>query len=380
MSESNPSETSPPPSSRPPLDPRGVGTPPPPPGYLPFGPPPKHKGVFSKLGTSLLVSLIVLSLLLNVYLSLIVYRLAAGNEAVYQAGTTKQRIVVVPVVGTIDDDMSRYVRGALRNLADDPPAAIILRVESGGGGVTASDQIWHGLAAFRAEHPDVPIVASFGGVAASGGYYIAAGTDHIFCEPTGFTGSIGVIAQVPTLAGTMRMLGVDWVTQVATGSPLKDEANNMFRTWDDDDKAVLSYLIDSAYDRFVYVVTAGRTKLDESNITDVANGAIFTANDAVGNGLVDGIGYLADAIDEAAKRAGLPADAEPRVTVVKQPGDGLLSLITGRHLGGAEATADTPHRLGWQGAGGREGVTPQQLRSFLQDFTQVELAYRWMGS
>lgn len=374
MSESHPS--TPPsagePSPRPPMDPRGVTAPPPPPGYLPFGPPPKQKGMLSKVGTSLLVSLIVLSLLLNVYLGAILMRLTAGSEAVLHEGTTEERIVVVPVVGAIDDEMSRFVRGALRDLEANPPAAVILRVQSGGGGVTASDQIWHQLATFREAHPDVPIVASFGGVAASGGYYIAAGTDHILCEPTGFTGSIGVIAQVPTLAGTMRMLGVDWVTQVAEGSPLKDEANNMFRNWDDDDRAVLGYLIDSAYDRFVDVVTSGRPKLDESNIADVASGAIFTADDAVDNGLIDGIGYLADAIDEAAGRAGLPADAEPRVTVVKQPGEGLLALLTGQR--GADRTADTPHRLS------PETVTPQRLRSFLQDFTQVELAYRWIGS
>ncbi|MEM8783706.1 MAG: S49 family peptidase [Planctomycetota bacterium] len=370
MPDSTPSDSSSPP---PPLDPRGTSAPPPPPGYLPFGPPPKQKGLFSKVGASLLVSLIVLSLLLNVYLAMIVYRITAGNEAVYQEGTTAERIVVVPVVGAIDDDMSRYVRGALRRLEQNPPAAIVLRVESGGGGVTASDQIWHQLGTFRAAHPDVPIVASFGGIAASGGYYIAAGTDHIVCEPTGFTGSIGVIAQVPTLAGTMRMLGIDWVTQVAEGSPLKDEANNMFRHWDDDDRKVLAYLIDSAYDRFVHVVTSGRSQLDDTNIADVANGAIYTAADAMDNGLVDGLGYLADAIDEAASRASLPADQTPRVTVVKQPGEGLLALITGRR----DANTDTPHRLG---PGGLDGLTPQRLRSFLQDFTQVELAYRWVGS
>ncbi|MEM1098666.1 MAG: S49 family peptidase [Planctomycetota bacterium] len=372
MSEPNPSASSPEPGPRPPIDPRGVTTPPPPPGYLPFAPPPKQKGMLSKVGTSLLVSLIILSLLLNVYLGFIVAQLTSGAEAVYQEGETAERIVVVPVVGAIDDDMSRYVRGALRTLEDSPPAAVILRVESGGGGVTASDQIWNQLETFRAANPNVPIVASFGGVAASGGYYIAAGADHIVCEPTGFTGSIGVIAQVPTLAGTMRMLGVDWVTQVAEGSPLKDEANNMFRHWDDDDRKVLGYLIDSAYDRFVHVVTQGRDSLDESNVGQVASGAIFTASDAKDNGLIDGIGYLDDAIAEAAQRAGMPADQLPRVTVVKQPGDGILALLTGRR--NAASTADTPHRLQ------SDNVTPQRLRSFLQDFTQVELAYRWLGS
>jgi protease-4 len=172
----------------------------------------------------------------------------------------------------------------------------------------------------------------------------------------------------------MRMLGVDWVTQVADGSPLKDEANNMFRHWDDRDREVLAYLINAAYDRFVYVVVAGRDDLDDSNIADVANGAIYTAADAETNGLIDGIGYLADAIDVAAVRAGLPADAVPRVTVVKQPGEGLLALLSGSRA--ASADADTPHRIALRG---QADLTPQRLRSFLQDFTQVELAYRWTG-
>ncbi len=358
---------------RPPVNPQAVASPPPPPpGYMPmYGPPASNsKGWVSRVLTSLLVSLVILSLVMNVYLMVIVYKLTAGlSEDVYQEGTGTERVVVLPVVGGIDDTMSRFVRRALRQLEDQPPAAIVLRVESGGGGVTASDQIWHGIEKFQLRHPDVPVVASFGGVAASGGYYIAAGSDHIVCEPTGFTGSIGVIAQIPTLAGTMEMLGVDWVTQVASGSPKKDEANNMFREWSEDDRAVLAYLIDHAYERFAEVVTKGRDQLDESNIGDVATGQIFTATDAVSNGLVDSIGYLDEAIQEAAKLAGLPAGDDTRVTIIRQPGGfGVLGLL-GRHNGGVQ----TPHQLD------PTAVTASGLRTFIEDFSQVRLSYRWVA-
>ncbi len=366
-----PSSPQAPPPPRPPMDPRAVAAPPPPPpGYMPmYAPPPKAKGWVSRALTSLLVSLVIFSVILNFYLAFLVYQLTAGlSEDVYQTGQTQQRIVVLPIVGGIDDTMSRFARRALRQLEADPPAAVILRVESGGGGVTASDQIWNALETFSQEHPDVPIVASFGGVAASGGYYIAAGADTILCEPTGFTGSIGVIAQVPTLAGTVRMLGMDIVTEVADGSPNKDDANNMFEVWDDEDKAVLSYLINSAYDRFADVVKQGRPDIDDSNISEVATGSIYTAQDAVDNKLIDGIGYLDDAIAEAASLAGMPTDKEPKVTVIRQPAAGLLGLLTSR-----KTEADSPHAID------PTAVTAQGLRTFLEDFTEVRLSYRWAG-
>ena len=212
--------------------------------------------------------------------------------------------------------------------------------------------------------------ASFGAVAASGGYYIAAGTDAIVCEPTGFTGSIGVIAQVPTLEGTMRILGVNWVTEVADGSPAKDHANNLYRTWDDADRAVLKNLINAAYDRFAEVVTQGRAPLDETNIADVATGAIYTADEALANGLVDQLGYLDDAIAEAETRAGLtPGDAQ--VTVVRQPGGPLwLELLAEREVAPDTARAEALDLA---------NLSPQKLRSFLDDLTEVRLAYRWPG-
>lgn len=359
--------------ARPPVNPQQVASPPPPPvGYAPpaYGPPPAQRSWVSRILGSVLVSVLLISLLLNFYMGGMLYRLVAGKESVYHEGDAEKRIVVLPVLGGIDSDMSSFVRSSLRDLDKKPPKALILRVESGGGGVTASDQIWHGLAQFKADHPDVPVIASFGSVAASGGYYIAAGTDTIFCEPTGFTGSIGVIAQVPTLQGTMKMLGVDWVTEVADGSPSKDTANNLYRTWNAADRAVLKNLINAAYARFTFVVTDGRPALDEGNIGEIATGDVYTADQALGNGLVDKIGYLDDAIEFAKVQAGMQPDADPQVTVIRQRGGfGLMSLL-GQH--------NDPGRADTAALDVTE-LTPQRVRTFIEDLAQVRLAYRWSG-
>src|SRR5690606_2688533 len=113
-------------------------------------------------------------------------------------------------------------------LRENKPKALILRIDSGGGTVGASDRIWNELARFRQE-TEIPIVASFGSIAASGGYYIAAGADHIIAEPTCITGSIGVMANVMTFDRLLDKVGVTPEVLVAQGSPEKDVANNVFR-------------------------------------------------------------------------------------------------------------------------------------------------------
>ncbi len=313
-----------------------------------YGPPPKRRGGwFGKVAASLAVSLLLFSLALNLYFAVLVYTLTAGpSETVIRegAGLAGKRVVVLPIVGTIDSDMAWFATDALRRIErpDRMPAAVVLRVDSGGGGVTASDQIWHAIERFQERHPDVPVVASFGGVAASGGYYVAAGTDRIFIEPTGFTGSIGVIAQVPTLQDAMQKLGVDWVTVVADGSPNKDNANNLYRDWTDADRDVLSNLIDDAYARFTTVVVAGRSTLTDENVGAVADGRVYTGSAAIDNGLVDEVGYLDDAVDSLAAKLGVDDPAELRVSVLERGGGGILGLLGVRRAGNplAEAPLD----------------------------------------
>ena len=120
-------------------------------------------------------------------------------------------------------------------------------------------------------------------------------------EETSITGSIGVIAQVLTFEGLMDKVGVKPVTLVATGSPEKNVANDMFRTWDDADKAKIRLMLDSAYATFNQRVKAGRGKVitDPTKIDALANGSIYTAKQAKDSGLIDGIGYLDNAIAQA---------------------------------------------------------------------------------
>ena len=339
--------------------------PPPPGGYgpAPYGPP-RRRG--SKLGwivAAVLAVLLLLSVVVILGLGAAVAPLLQPGETVVRpgGGMGAPRVAVLPVEGGIDDPMAGYVREALRKLGDNPPAALILRVESGGGGVTASDQIWHAVSEFRAAHPEVPVLGSFGGVAASGGYYIAAGCDTLTAEPTTITGSIGVIAQVPTVAELADKVGVDVVTVTATGSPDKDVANNLFREWGDADRQKLKVITDSAYARFTEVVASGRgDRLPAERMPEVADGDVYTAEQAVANGLVDGIGYLDDVIDAAAAAAKLGDD--PRVVRVTRPVPGLLQALVG-----------TP---GARGGGLEAFGSPDQLRALLDELGTVRLLYR----
>ena len=339
--------------------------PPPPPGYAApqvIVQQPRQRGWLNKLLSGLLIA----SLLLNLYLGFIVASLFSGtDEKVLEVGTSgTQRVVVLPIRGAIDDDMSRFVDRNMRRLILEAPGALVLRVESGGGGVTASDQIWKMVDRFKAEHPDVPVVASFGGVAASGGYYVAAGADRIYCEPTGMTGSIGVIAQIPTLETAMDKLGVDWVTVVADGSPDKDVANNLFRTWQAADVEKLKDLTGHAYDRFTEVVAAGRgERIPTGTLPEVADGDVYDARAALSNGLVDEIGYLADAVAFAAAEAGLGEN--PRVTEVTPRVPGLLGLLQGTSRVAGLVDADTPLP-----------GSPEHLRKALDELRGVRLEYR----
>ena len=366
----------------PPLDPAPLLTPPAavPPGFVApdggrdttrgeAGTRPRGGGWRRLLLWLLLLSLLG-SVLLNLLLSAAVSQTAATGERVLHAGDPSRRVVVLPVTGGIDDAQAERVIAAVRRLERNPPAALVLRVDSGGGGVSASDRIWHALDRFRVRYPEVPRVASFGSVAASGGYYVAAGSDHIVCEPTGITGSIGVIAQVPSLEDLARRAGVEVNTVLADGSPKKATANNLFEDWRADDggltpagvdnRAVLKKLTNAAWERFVEVVDAGRADLDRAAVRDAASGEVYTADEAVTLKLIDQTGYLEDAVAEAARRAGVdPAAAHVTEVSFNRGLAGLLGLPGVSRGSGA----------GWP-------ATARGWRAWLDELGEVRLAYR----
>ncbi|MBB6431099.1 S49 family peptidase [Algisphaera agarilytica] len=373
MNESN-TPPSPNDMGRPPVSTQAMSSPPPPPpGYLPpaYPAPPAQKGVVTKVLTSVVATLFILSILANIYLAFIVFSLTAGaSEMEYRSGSSEQRVVIVPIEGGIDAVMEDYVTKSFKALKKSPPAAIVLRIDSGGGGVTASDQIWHTISQFKTDHPDTKIIASFGGVAASGGYYIATPADYIFCEQTGITGSIGVMAQIPALEDMIGLIGVEMNTLVADGSDRKAVANDLFQNWTNEEgeltqagemnQQVLKNLLNSAWDRFVQVVDEGRDTLDLDQVRELASGDIFTAQEALDNQLIDDIGYLDDAVDKAIEMAGLPAE-DTRVTEVRRGGGGLLGLL------GASTSNDGIDVT---------DLSAEGVRTWMQELGEVKLSYR----
>ncbi len=175
--------------------------------------------------------------------------------------------------------------------------AVVLRIESPGGSVVASREIYDALLAVRAKGK--PIVASMGEVAASGGYYIAAGADKIYAEPATMTGSIGVISVLPNIERLADKLGVKMV--IVKSGPHKDESYG-FRDLTDEERQIWQKLIDEAYEDFVDVVATGR-HMDITAVKTRADGRIYTGKQAKANGLVDEIGSLDQAIAAAATLA-----------------------------------------------------------------------------
>lgn len=236
-------------------------------------------------------------------------------ERTFRDGDRRDRIAILPVEGIILGDRAQFVHKAVdRILEDNTIRAVVLRVDSPGGGVTPSDQIWNQINRLR--DAEIPVVASYGGLAASGGYYVSCHADHIVAEETSITGSIGVIAQLFTMEGMMDKVGIEPITLVATDSPEKDIANNIFREWEERDRQRILKHLDSAYGIFFDRVRDGRSHVitDESAMRIVANGSIYTAQEALDNGLVDSIGYIEDAIMHAEDLANL---REGRARVIR---------------------------------------------------------------
>jgi protease-4 len=245
--------------------------------------------------------------------------------------TAPAKVAVVSLAGAILGG-DGFARAQLDQIADDERVkAIVLRVDSPGGTVSGSDEIHHRLAKL-AEKRDLPVVVSMGGIAASGGYYVAmanrGGEDVIFAEPATLTGSIGVIIPHFDLSQLVRRLDVK-DDSIASGplkemlSPTKERTPELAER----ERKIVQGLVDDMFARFKEIVRAGRPKLDAAAVDAVATGQIFTASQAVKAGLVDRIGFLEDAIDRAVELAGLTPETA-RVVKYGKP-KGLLDEVLG---------------------------------------------------
>jgi len=209
----------------------------------------------------------------------------------------KGRIAVVPVEGVITD--SREVVEQLDDFRlNDSVAAVVVRIDSPGGAVAPSQEIYDAVKRLSEKKP---VVASMGSMGASGGYYAALGADNIIANPGTMTGSIGVIVKFPNLEGLYEKIG--YKSEVIKSGPLKGiGASN--RALSEEERKLMQDLIKNVYKQFVRDVAAARS-MPEETISGLADGRIYTGEQALEAGLIDSLGNFTDAIAFAADLVGL---------------------------------------------------------------------------
>ncbi|HEY5937774.1 MAG TPA: signal peptide peptidase SppA [Kofleriaceae bacterium] len=246
----------------------------------------------------------VLSIVVLVFFAA-VFALTVGNGGNLESLTSLgSKIGVVEVKGVISE--SEDAVEALKAFEKSASVkAVVVRIDSPGGGVAPSQEIYDAIRQLREEKP---VIASMGGVAASGGYYIASACDTIVANPGTLTGSIGVIMELGNLEGLMQKLGVH--ADVVKAGAYKD-MGSIVRPMTDAERGLFQEMIDSVHTQFITAVAAGRG-MDKDQVRAVADGRIFSGEQAKVAGLVDVLGGFEDAIDLAAEKAGI--EGEPRIT------------------------------------------------------------------
>ena len=229
------------------------------------------------------------------------------------------RIALIRIEGPIIDsketidEMKDYVKDA-------SVKAIVLRIDSPGGAVAPSQEIYEEVRKATAKKK---IVVSMGSVAASGGYYIASPATKIVANPGTLTGSIGVIMEIPNVEGLMNKIGVK--TEVIKSGQHKDIAS-VFRGIKKEEKQILQNVLDNVHDQFIAAVAEGR-KMVLEDVKKIADGRVFTGEQALKVGLVDELGNLEDAVKTAAKLSGIKG--EP-VVVTKKERFSFFDILRGR--------------------------------------------------
>ncbi|MEQ1845844.1 MAG: signal peptide peptidase SppA [Nitrospira sp.] len=219
--------------------------------------------------------------------------------------STDDRIALIRVEGVILD--SQTTIGELKRFSENPSVkAIVIRIDSPGGGVVPSQEIYNAVKQVRSKH-NKAVIASMGSVAASGGYYIAAATDRIVANPGTLTGSIGVIMETANVEGLLQKIGVEGV--VIKSGKYKDVGSPL-RKMSTDERGLLQGVMDDVHKQFIEAVAEGRS-LELRAAQALADGRIFTGRQAKEAKLVDELGDLEDAIQLAAEVVGI--EGEPKV-------------------------------------------------------------------
>jgi protease-4 len=240
------------------------------------------------------------------------------------------------------DDIIPLIRSASAN---PDVKAILLRIDSPGGSVVASDEIHHAL-----QGCDQPIVVVMGELAASGAYYISMTAEHIVANPNTLTGSIGVISEFPEASELMAKLGV--TVSVIKSGEVKD-MGSLYRPMTEEEKRAWQKKINEIYESFVQTVADGRG-MPAEEVRKLADGGVFTGREALELGLIDSLGYEVDAVAEAADLGHITGT--PRVILYSPPSISLFSsLFSGRFT---------------------QSLIPQD---FLDEMLAPRLEFRWTG-
>ncbi len=230
----------------------------------------------------------------------------------------------VPILARVQEELRKAEK-------DDRVKAMIVRINSPGGTITASDTLYREIDEFR-RRKKIPVIAAIMDVGASGGYYAALAADTIVAHPTAVTGSIGVVMLTVNAQGLMEKIGV---APLAIKSGAMKDAGSPFRALNPDERAVFQGVIDDMFGRFVKRIVQSR-KIPEERVRAFADGRIYTADQALALGLVDRVAYLDEVVVMAKQAAGVD---EARVVMYHRPKDYTASIYAG--LPGSPVSAES---------------------------------------
>jgi len=242
----------------------------------------------------------MIGVVLVIFTAVFFFAYSSGGDAKVLALFSSDGIGILRIEGTIDD--SRGVIDELRRLREMPwVKAIVIRIDSPGGAVAPTQEIFGEIQRAKKKKP---LVASMGSTAASGGYYIASACDEILANAGTLTGSIGVIMQLANIEELMKKVGVRGYN---VKSGINKDIGSPFQPLSAEGRQILQSLVDNVHSQFVAAVAESRG-MDEAEVRKLADGRVYSGAQAKDLGLVDQIGTLEDAIELAAKRAGIAGE------------------------------------------------------------------------
>lgn len=262
--------------------------------------------------------IIIGSFLIFFLLMIFVFIGISGEDGIFVSGIGK-KVAIIDLHGVISNS-SDVIRQLKKYTKDGSVPAIVVHIDSPGGGAAASQEIYEEIK--KARDKGKKVIASMGSVGASGGYYVACAADTIMANPGTLTGSIGVIFQFPVAEELFKKIGLRF--EVVKSGEFKD-VGTFNRRMTREERKLLQSVIDDTYDQFVEVVLENRN-MSKEEVLEVADGSIFTGRQAKKLGLIDELGNLEDAIKIAGEMVGI--EGPPKTIKERKRKITLFDLLT----------------------------------------------------